>query len=450
MNANKKSIYRGFAFLLTLTTVLHFTNLTHPNCVVFDEVHFGEFSSAYCCDHNRIYDIHPPHAKILIAAMAKLGGYNGGFSFKNIQTPYNGNTLAFWMRVVPAIVGSLLPISIAYLILLLGASLQAALLGGLIVTLDNALLLQTRIIALDGVLLLSIVISLIFFLSAQRYQDTSKRYIYLLLAGAFSGLATGTKFTGLAAPFLICTGMLIEFSKDRNLSKFIYWLRQGVWVFFGFITVYLFGWYLHFLLLDKPGYADQFVKITGNFFYDLFNLHVSMFNSNANLTATHPDASLFWKWLWMRKAIFYSQFNNSTLYLIGNPVVWYGSTLGLAIILFQSLSDWIRGKKAMESKHIFWVPIVGYLISYLPLWRVTRALFLYHYMTPLLFAWLLILLWADRRGWLKSEALKNQSVYYFCFIVILVVGFIIISPFTYSIEIGPDYRKFLISTFVGP
>jgi dolichyl-phosphate-mannose--protein O-mannosyl transferase len=74
---------RTACWLLALLGVLtHFTALAYPREVVFDEATMGNFVSAYCCTHERIFDLHPPHGKLLIAAGARLGGYDGTFSLR--------------------------------------------------------------------------------------------------------------------------------------------------------------------------------------------------------------------------------------------------------------------------------------------------------------------------------------------------------------------------------
>src|SRR5687768_11902501 len=94
----------GVIGLAVLSLGLRFVTLSHPNQVVFDEVHFGKFVTAYCCTGENIFDIHPPHAKLLIAGFGRLLGYHGGFSFQSIGQDYGAIPIAA-LRFLPALAG---------------------------------------------------------------------------------------------------------------------------------------------------------------------------------------------------------------------------------------------------------------------------------------------------------------------------------------------------------
>jgi dolichyl-phosphate-mannose--protein O-mannosyl transferase len=91
------------------------------------------------------------------------------------------------------------------LLIQLGASDWGALVGALAIALDNALLIQTRILALDGVLLAATLGALSAYLAALGARSPVGRRAWTLVAGALVGLAVGTKFTGLVrSPWSAC------------------------------------------------------------------------------------------------------------------------------------------------------------------------------------------------------------------------------------------------------
>lgn len=73
----------------------------------FDEVHFGKFLGYYL-NRSYFFDVHPPLAKMTLAAAGKLIGYDGHFDFANINDNYIENKVPYvLLRAVPAAFGAL-------------------------------------------------------------------------------------------------------------------------------------------------------------------------------------------------------------------------------------------------------------------------------------------------------------------------------------------------------
>jgi dolichyl-phosphate-mannose-protein mannosyltransferase len=136
--------------VLSVSTRLLWFNA--PNEVVFDEVHFGKYASAYCCTHQRFFDLHPPHGKLLTALVLRLSPYDGQFPFAQIGQGYPGY-LSLWVRLIPYLTGCLLPILFFLTLLKWEISPPLALLGGLFLVFENALVVESRFFMLDGHLL---------------------------------------------------------------------------------------------------------------------------------------------------------------------------------------------------------------------------------------------------------------------------------------------------------
>lgn len=407
-------------FLAAATRLLW---LGYPDQVVFDEVHFGKFITAYCCSGERIFDIHPPHAKLLIAGAGRLAGYAGGFDFKNIGESYG--TVPVWgLRLVPALTGVALPLILFVLMRQLGASLSAALLVGLATVFDNALVVQSRVISLDGVLLLATFGSISTFLAGINSRARAGIGWYVA-SGALVGLAVGAKFTGLSAVGMVILLMLWQAAKDRDPRQAPVWLGRVVVIILSAVAVYAAGWVGHYALLTAPGPGDAWQQVSGHVAADTLAMHKIMLNANYNLTATHPYSSQWWTWPIMQRPVFYWQgTGRAAIYFLGNPVVWWGALivfLAACLAAFQSFAVHRQGLRSLSPAA--WLLLAGFVISLGPLTRVPRALFLYHYLTPLLFAWLFGALWLDqlwKPKWLGPVAL------------LIIIIFIFFSPLTYG------------------
>ncbi|KAJ1939858.1 Dolichyl-phosphate-mannose--protein mannosyltransferase 1, partial [Linderina macrospora] len=142
------------ALVLLLTTALAIIvrchNLSTPNQVVFDEVHFGKFAGKYI-NGTYFYDLHPPLAKMMFAAAGKLAGYDGVFDFKSIGLEYEAAGVPYvGMRLMPALLG-VVTVPAAYVTArACGYLWDTGLLAALLVCLENGLVTQSRLILLDS------------------------------------------------------------------------------------------------------------------------------------------------------------------------------------------------------------------------------------------------------------------------------------------------------------
>lgn len=101
---------QSWAVCLALTAIafiVRFWRISHPDEVVFDEVHFGGFASQYL-RREYYFDVHPPLAKMLNAFAGWLVGFDGHFDFENIGDSYIENKVPYiGMRSFVAVMGAL-------------------------------------------------------------------------------------------------------------------------------------------------------------------------------------------------------------------------------------------------------------------------------------------------------------------------------------------------------
>ncbi|KAI7856270.1 Dolichyl-phosphate-mannose-protein mannosyltransferase-domain-containing protein [Circinella umbellata] len=188
--------------------------IAQPSSVVFDEVHFGGFASKYI--KTRFFmDVHPPLAKMLIALVAKLSGFDGSFDFKDIGKDYIEPGVPYIpMRVFCALNG-VLTVPIAYWTLRSsGHSVAAGVVAALMVCYENGLITNNRHILLDPVLLSFTAATTLTWINFHNQQHRPFQfwwYFWLALTGLGLGLTVSCKWVGL---FTIAT---VGVSTIKNL-----------------------------------------------------------------------------------------------------------------------------------------------------------------------------------------------------------------------------------------
>ena len=437
------SLIRRYALVVLLVGALtRFVALSSPREVIFDEVTFGKFITYYCCTHERFFDMHPPHGRGLVALGALAGGYDGSFTFEKIGQPY-GDQPVFWFRFVPALTGVLIPWLFFLLLRELGATPVTSLVGGVLVALDNALITETRIIVFDGVLVAATLGAIVCFLIAQRHP---RRTWWLLGAGALAGLAIGAKWTGLAGLGLIfaCLMFGLGVVTGRASERF----RQALLLLAPAFVVYVAGWIIHWAVLVNPGQGDAFYPTTGNLVQDFVEAQRVTWIQNKTFAATHPDGSKPWTWPLMKIVPYFWQGEGRSIHMLGNPVVWWGSfalLVGIVAQLFALRPLGVSQLPAPVRKANPWPMLVAYAFAFLPLFPITRVMFMYHYLTPLVFGLAFVMLWLDRGGWSFEAPFSQQPRRVYLVLAAGIIGFLLVMPVTYGFSMG-SYDEWLAET----
>ncbi len=424
--------WAAMGILLALSLIVHFLYFGHPRQIVFDEVHFGKFVSGYYT-HEYYFDIHPPLGKLIIAGFGKLFDFKPEFSFGEIGEEFPDNTYKA-LRFLPSLAATLLPLVIYLLALELGFSRLGAFATGILIIFENALVTQSRYILLDAFLLLFGFTALLFYF---RYRN-GKSWKNLIGVGIGAGLAISIKWTGLtflALPILL---ELYDFIKTRNiipdLSKKIGTLLLTP------LLLYMAVFAIHFSLLYKTGPGDAFMTsgfqstlegsnavFEGNppSFIDKFiELNAEMYRSNQRLTADHPYGSTWYTWPFMTRPIYYWVEASARIYLLGNPITWWLSTLAVIVMFSLIIFDRISIKKTGV------ILLIGYMINLLPFIGIDRVMFLYHYLTALVFAILLLTHLIDQE--------KRNYRYFAPLMIVSIATFILFAPLSYGLTLSEN------------
>lgn len=262
--------YVALAIAVGLAAYTRFTNISFPERVVFDEVHFGKFASYYL-ERTYFFDLHPPFAKLLFALVGWLVGYDGKFKFEAINDDYLVNHVPYVAyRSLSAIQG-VATIPVMFLTLkTLGYSVNACLFAALLVCFDNAHVTDSRLILLDATLNLTVALAMLSYAKFSTYRlkpFTAKWWLWLNLTGILLSLVISTKYVGVLTYVTIGIAVLHELwywlDYQRGLSMMEFAKHFGARFFslivFPFV-LYLFWFYIHFLILTKSGPGDNFMS----------------------------------------------------------------------------------------------------------------------------------------------------------------------------------------------
>ncbi|KAM0708702.1 hypothetical protein Q7P35_005355 [Cladosporium inversicolor] len=274
----KETVQREWDYKLALVVITilafitRFWGISHPNQVVFDEVHFGKFASYYL-QRTYFFDVHPPFGKLLFAFAGWLVGYDGSFLFENIGDSYITNKVPYVAyRSMPAMMGSLTVSVVFWIMWESGYSLPACIVAASVVLFDNAHIGQTRLILLDATLVLFMALSVLSYIRFYKLRHAPfgrKWWKWLLLTGISMSCVISTKYVGaftffsIGVPVIIDLWDLLDIKRKQgplSIPEFGKHLSARI---IGFIVVpflmYLFWFQVHFTILSRSGPGDDFM-----------------------------------------------------------------------------------------------------------------------------------------------------------------------------------------------
>ncbi|KAF9530966.1 glycosyltransferase family 39 protein [Crepidotus variabilis] len=179
-------------------------------------------------------------------------------------------------------------------------------------------------------------------------------------------------------------------------------------------------------------------KLPG-FFSKFWELQQVMWTTNAGLTDRHVFDSRPDSWPRLRRGINFWVKDHRQIYLIGNPLVWYLSTLGVAMYVLIRGFMILRAKRGYKdfdnTQVVKYDALCGFLflgwsLHYFPFFLMSRQLFLHHYFPALYYA---ILLSCGAFDMLTSTLRPRVRLQIAAVLVILAIwNFVHLSPLVYG------------------
>ncbi|KAF9518414.1 glycosyltransferase family 39 protein [Hydnum rufescens UP504] len=262
--------WKLLALVVLVALGVRLFRISHPDSVVFDEVHFGKFASKYIKTQYYV-DVHPPLAKLLITLVAFVRGFDGEFDFKDIAKVYE-NTPYTSMRLLPALMGVAV-VPLAYLTLReLDCGATTALLGSIFILFENGYITQSRHILLDSPLIFFTALTLFFWVAfSNEDRDRSRAFteqwwLWLTLTGLSLGAVVSCKWVGL---FTIAT---VGVDTIRQLWRLLgdlrvpprlfikHFLARALCLIVVPVFFYMSMFAIHFQILQNSGDGDGFMS----------------------------------------------------------------------------------------------------------------------------------------------------------------------------------------------
>ena len=465
-----------------MSLALRFWGLSRFNTLVFDEVYYAKFASAFL-KKEIVFTGHPPLSTYIIAFGIWLGEKLpfGDHSLKNGLPGLFISTFSY--RWLNALTGSFLPLLVGAIAYQLTHRRSYAFIAALLLSADGLFLVESRY-ALNNVYLLSFgLLGHLFLLLALKAQGV-RRWVWLALAGVGFGCSAAIKWNGLG--FLL--GALLVWAAawvlkvlrrdhDRPIDRPLLQtpLQNLTQLHLGQILVcliaippivYYLCW-LPYLHLDHSG--DTFWML---------QTKTLEYHERVGGLSAHPYCSLWFTWPLMLRPIAYfyrvsDSLNEQSLVLgpplkagnviydvhaMGNPILWWFSTAAIVLVvglfIHQLLQNWVSqpsaglpsGSSASNSPAsrlagatsfgaTSWITLyigLNWVANLLPWLSISRCAFLYHYMESFIFALLALAMLVDR--WLQSPVRRQLGM---VVIALVFVGFIFWMPIYLGLPLSP-------------
>lgn len=167
-----------------------------------------------------------------------------------------------------------------------------------------------------------------------------------------------------------------------------------------------------------------------------------------NALVPDPDkqddlASKFWQWPILNVGLRMCSWDDNVVkyFLLGNPFVYWGSTLSLGVfslLVLWYLLRWQRGYAELsmaEIDHIHYsgiYPVVGWFLHYLPFMIMARVTYVHHYYPALYFA---ILTMAFCIDWFTQKLNRKVEWAIYSVLYVIIIGlFIVFKDIVFGME----------------
>lgn len=210
------------------------------------------------------------------------------------------------------------------------------------------------------------------------------RFVHYLQSCALTTTGKQLPKWGYEQQEVTCNPNLRDPSAFWNVEENIFEKRKCFWSYI-FLAI-SFGFPVPNVSFEvyAPSFLERFLES-----------HAVMFQGNAGLKPKEGEVtSRPWQWPINYRGQFFSG-SSFRIYLLGNPVIWWGNIvfllLFLGVFLFNAVKQQRGYIKSFSDGHReklvagAWL-FVGWMLHYVPFWAMGRVLYFHHYFSALLFS----------------------------------------------------------------
>lgn len=454
-----------FIFLILIFSFFtYFINYDKPNLPFWDE-HYHIPAAQKYIDGVMFMEPHPPLGKLLIALGEVIFRANkdidtSAFLGADLVMDFPEGFSFVGVRFFPALFGYLSSVLFFLILYFISKKPLLAFLFSFLYMFENALIVHFRGAMLDGIQIFFILGAILYFVIIFNDKVNISKKHYLIF-GIISGLAVSVKITSLILVLLFFFLLFKEFTNEnKGNKKFINFIKKAflkvIIYFAGLLIVFFSIWYIHFAIGNKV-YNERYYKASYNYqkalhlkqtanliyFLDMLKDSIIYFNeyeksiptlkNEENSQGSNPLGwpvgikSILYRWSGDGNKIKY-------LYFQGNPVNWVIGLISIIIsiiliirIVFFKIK--IKNKNNMMLIIFFSILYFSYILAML---MIRRVMFLFHYLIPLIFVFIISFI-VFEYFFGKKDLLNSKYTFLIVntLIGLTIIAYLFFSPLTY-------------------
>lgn len=460
--------------LLVLALVSFWTRhflIYFPAEVVFDEVHFGEFTNCYV-NGTYFFDIHPPLAKLIIFGVARLGQYNGAVNFS--QSGQLESVDLVGLRQIPAMFASFCAPVLFLGARCYGMTTLASFTIAWMVVCDNSMIVEGKFLLTDGILHFFVCLTIMATAVVRTQKNHSCGWwLALVFNGIAAGCAVSCKMTALSVlPFVAMVHFvdLVEmYYKTTDFAKRLFrnLAERGVVIGVFALIVFFMTFVVHLILLPYTGpdvafTPEHFGKSlidpndpnpdwnvrteNQNMLKNILILNYYMQYYNAMVTEPHPYASPWYSWPFLTgKWVLFWVGESRYIACHGQPFNVYCATLSVILNVGGGLYHISKRRLGFHGLHMWMRTLcfaLAYCASLFPFILVGRVVFFYHYIISNIFGMVNFVAMLD--FYVPRRYGKTALT---VVLVLTSVAFLFWAPFTYGLPIANPQSRLLFKSW---